>query len=351
MTVDVDEHSTGKIFDDNVEMIFTSFGMFIIDEIHYLDGSSLFDVIGGAGTYAVYGARVFLPIPKSKGVGWIVDAGSDFPEAIKKELFSLQTTMIFREDPSRLTTRGWNGYTENETRAFKYTTPKKRITSEDITGTKLLESRTFHLICSPERAVSLITGLNDQRKALGTGLPPAVIMWEPVPDLCKPEHLEACFEVLPFVDVLSPNVAEASAFFGIEEPTEKSKIEEVGERFLNYMQPQAAIVMRAGANGCLVLSKSFGKKWLEAYHTSYPERVVDPTGAGNACVGGLCAGYVLSGGNVLVATCYGNVAAGLAIEQVGLPRLKLSSDKIGEERWNDSSMRERLEEYRRRVGV
>lgn len=102
--------------DTEPEILFASLGMFIIDEIEYLDGSSLKDIIGGAGTYAAFGARYFLPSPASKGVGWIVDSGSDFPESIRKDLFALDTTMIFRKDDSRLTTRGWNGYTENDYR-------------------------------------------------------------------------------------------------------------------------------------------------------------------------------------------------------------------------------------------
>ncbi|KAK9249175.1 Ribokinase-like protein [Lipomyces tetrasporus] len=336
---------------DEFGMIFTSFGMFIIDEIHYLDGTSLYDVIGGAGTYAAYGARYFLPYPLSKGVGWIVDAGSDFPQEIKKELFSLQTTMIFREDPTRLTTRGWNGYGEKEFRGFRYTTPKKRIVTEDVVGTKLLESRTFHVICSPERAQSLIRGIVELRKSSKKDLPFPVIAWEPVPDLCKPEHLDACLDALPMVDILTPNAAEAAAFFDLPEPFEKDDIEEIGLRFLPHMREDAAIVIRAGSNGCLVLSKRRGKMWLEAYHTPFPERVIDPTGAGNTFVGGLCTGYVLSNGDIIEAAIYGNVAAGLSVEQVGLAKLTLPGDEGKPELWNGSAVLDRVKEYKDRLGL
>ncbi|KAK9360938.1 Ribokinase-like protein [Lipomyces starkeyi] len=336
---------------DEHEIIFSSFGMFIIDEIHHLDGTSQYDVIGGAGTYAAYGARYFLPYPLSKGVGWFVDAGSDFPEVIKEELFSLQTTMIFREDQTRLTTRGWNRYGENEFREFRYTTPKKRIVMEDVMSTKLVGSRTFHVICSPERAQDLIEGIVEQRKSTKKDLPLPVIAWEPVPDLCTPEHLDACLAVLPMVNILTPNAAEAAAFFGLPEPFEKESIEEIGIRFLPFMREDAAIVVRAGSHGCLILSKWCETLWLEAYHTPFPDRVIDPTGAGNTFVGGLCTGYVLSNGDIIEASIYGNVAAGLSIEQVGLAKLTLPNDDGQPELWNGSEVMDRVKEYKARIGL
>ncbi|KAK9365876.1 Ribokinase-like protein [Lipomyces kononenkoae] len=335
---------------DEHEMIFTSLGMFIIDEIHHPDGTSQYNVIGGAGTYAAFGARYFLPQPLSKGVGWCVDAGSDFPGVVRKELSSLQTTMIFREDQTRLTTRGWNGYGENDFRAFRYVTPKKRIVVEDIIGTKLLESRTFHVISSPDRAQDLINGIIEQRNSLKKDLPLPVIAWEPVPDLCTPEHLGACLAALPMVSILTPNAAEAAAFFGLPEPFEKEAIESVALRFLPFMRQDAAIVIRAGAQGCFVLSKE-RKLWLEAYHTPFPDRVIDPTGAGNTFVGGMCAGYVLSNGDIIEASIYGNVAAGLSIEQVGIAKLTLAGADVQSELWNGSEVMTRLKEYKTRIGL
>ncbi|KAK9239718.1 Ribokinase-like protein [Lipomyces kononenkoae] len=348
--VSATRRNSSSLGTDEPEIIFTSLGMFIIDEIHHPDGTSQYDVIGGAGTYAAYAARYFLPYPLSKRVGWVVDAGSDFPPAIRKELFSLQTTMIFREDHTRLTTRGWNGYGENEFREFRYMTPKKRIVIEDIIGTKLVESRTFHVICAPERAQDLINGIVEQRNSIKKYLPLPVIVWEPVPDLCTPEYLDACFSALPMVTILTPNAAEAAAFFGLPEPFEKEAIEAIGLRFLPFMREDAAIVIRAGAQGCFVLSKS-RKMWLEAYHAPFPDRVIDPTGAGNSFVGGMCTGYVLSNGDIIEASIYGNVAAGLSIEQVGIAKLTLASENGQPELWNGSEVTARMKEYKARIGL
>lgn len=159
---------------------FTTMGMFIIDEIHFenleptvnknsetntnkfskskRDSSSggkrppVYDIIGGGGTYAVLGCRFFFPNrkhirklsssslssissvktddgntitaadydsvlpPASDEIGWIIDVGNDFPEAIRQEVLSWNTNVIWRDTPHRKTTRGWNFYGKNEFR-------------------------------------------------------------------------------------------------------------------------------------------------------------------------------------------------------------------------------------------
>jgi hypothetical protein len=45
-----------------------------------------------------------------------VDVGSDFPAETLDVIESWNTACVFREDPSRLTTRAWNGYHPDEKR-------------------------------------------------------------------------------------------------------------------------------------------------------------------------------------------------------------------------------------------
>lgn len=191
------------------------------DEIEYLPPKPpLKGVLGGAGTYSALGARLFSPAPDlSRSVGWIVDQGSDFPSSIKSTIESWETGALFRSDTSRLTTRGWNGYVssaEPDRRAFKYVTPKKRLTGRDLAGTPLLQSKAFHMVCSPDRCrelVNEITTLRKKEAAPGTYVRPLFI-WEPVPDLCTPDELLNCTNTLPLVDVCSPNHAELAGFMG-----------------------------------------------------------------------------------------------------------------------------------------
>lgn len=178
------------------------------DEIHYLPPKPpVFDILGGGGAYSALGARLFSPPPLSKSISWIVDAGSDFPSSLSTVISSWETSCLIRHDPSRLTTRGWNGYDANQTRAFKYTTPKLRLDESDLDET-LLFSKSFHMVCSPNRCIELVTGILRRRKAARLEAEKPLFIWEPVPDLCTPDELLNCTNALPYVDICSPNHSE-----------------------------------------------------------------------------------------------------------------------------------------------
>jgi sugar/nucleoside kinase (ribokinase family) len=306
-----------------------------------------------------------------------------------------------------LTTRGWNGYEgTTEKRAFRYLTPKKRLTAQDLTPS-LLKSRSFHLICSPNRCrdlVSEITSLRKKVMAPETYTKP-IFIWEPVPDLCTPDELLNCTNCLPLVDICSPNHAELAGFMGDSgldpETGEISTIavERACEQLLASMPLQSfSLVIRAGEKGCYI-AKNGGRKrgrdpkttkrrkkdyvrgglqpdtdmealfagllqdadgivareeievdpgvekWVPAYHTD-PSKVVDPTGGGNTFLGGL--GVALARGESLEdAVACATVAASFAIEQVGVPTI--GRDAEGREAWNGHNVEDRLREFRERL--
>ncbi|KAI1066578.1 hypothetical protein LB507_011159 [Fusarium sp. FIESC RH6] len=392
----------------NVPIDFVTMGMFIIDDIDFVPPTEpVKDILGGAGTYSALGARLFSPPPKSTSVGWIVDQGSDFPPSLSTLIDSWSTSALFRHDALRLTTRGWNGYEGiAEKRAFKYMTPKKRLTAQDLTP-QLLQSRSFHLICSPNRCRDLVAEITSLRKKI---VPPEsyikpIFIWEPVPDLCTPDELLNCTNCLPLVDICSPNHAELAGFMGDSgldpETGEISTIavERACEQLLASMPLQSfSLVVRAGEKGCYI-AKNGGRKrgrdqkttkrrkkdytrgglqhdtdmealfagllqdadgivareeievdpgiekWVPAYHTD-STKVIDPTGGGNTFLGGL--GVALARGESLEeAVAWGAVAASFAIEQVGVPTL--GRDAEGCETWNGQNVEARLTEFRERL--
>ncbi|KAI0863667.1 Ribokinase-like protein [Xylaria cubensis] len=279
------------------EIDFVTLGMFIIDDIEYLPPTPpVKDILGGAGTYSALGARLLSPPPRSGSVGWIVDKGSDFPPDLETLIASWETSVLLRETPERLTTRGWNGYDAHQNRAFRYMTPKKRLTAEDLTP-ELLASRTFHLICSPTRCRELVLEIKDKRAdlpasvlqgpegkkegdvddAAGNHLPRPIFIWEPVPDLCTPDELLNCTNVLPLIDVMSPNHAELAGFMGDDgldpETGEISTraIERNCEQLLASMPLQSfSIVVRAGEKGCY-LARNGGRKRKHKSKTKGPK--------------------------------------------------------------------------------
>lgn len=235
------------------------------------------DILGGAGSYAALGARLFSPSPAhSQTVGWIVDQGSDFPDAVASLITSWETAALLRHDPDRLTTRGWNGYVDdNETRAFKYTTPKKRLTAEDLRGTPLLHAKAFHLVCSPARCRELVTEIIALRKEEaqagdeegGGGYTKPIVVWEPVPDLCTPDELLGLTNCLPLVDVCSPNHAELAGFMGdtgLDPETgdiSTEAVERSCEQLLGSMALSSfTLVVRAGEKGCYLAKNGARRK-------------------------------------------------------------------------------------------
>ncbi|KAJ4289167.1 hypothetical protein N0V90_011509 [Kalmusia sp. IMI 367209] len=338
---------------------FCTLGMFIIDEIEFAAPKPpVRDILGGAGSYSALGARIFSRPPRSKAVGWIVDCGSDFPPALRETIATWDTGVLIRETPDRLTTRGWNGYGENEHRAFRYTTPKLRLDHHALIDTQLLWSKSFHLICSPLRCIDLVVNILALRNKSGDmQAPRPLFVWEPVPDLCTPEELNNCLQALKHVDCVSPNHAELGGFFsqntnGVDHVNYRS-IEALCDQWLQSgigINGKGGIVVRAGKDGCLVARPGL-RKWLPAYH-QLAEKVVDPTGGGNGFLGGFTVGLVRGSttpgsDSIEKAAIWGSISASFAIEQVGMPALSCSPQ--GEETWNNVRVEDRLSEFKERL--
>lgn len=213
----------------------------------------------------------------------------------------------------------------------------------------MLNSQSYHLICSPQRSIEILESL---QKARSQSLPSPIITWEPVPDLCLPENLKDCLSVLPNLNVLTPNAEEAARFFSQTEPVTKQQHEELAAKFISNLtndsqfQTGSGIVLRSGALGCFILTSKGINEWIPAYHNeNNPKRsVIDPTGGGNTFIGGFTTGFVMSEGDWRIAALCGNIAAGIAIEQIGMPVFKFRKEGE-EEEWNGKSFKQRVESY------
>lgn len=179
-----------------------------------------------------------------------------------------------------------------------------------------------------------------------------LIIWEPSPLFCNPENLEEFLKAASFVDVFSPNHPELARTFSLPlypESTRES-IVNLAERVLERgvgPDRQGVVIIRAGELGCYVAGHGCVPEWLPPYHeyAGRISKVVDPTGAGNAFLGAYAIGY-LKTRSVKKAACYGSVGASFAIEQVGIPEMRVDN---GEEVWNGQSAALRLHEYMSRA--
>ena len=212
-----------------------------------------------------------------------------------------------------------------------------------------------------------------------------IIVWEPDPDSCIPSEKSDFIMAMQYVDVFSPNLGEFGALLNVSFDSMAGSINEEGIQRLATMchswlcasskssdsrrnSKELSMIVRMGAHGSLI-ADNVGFTIIGPYHCSAESntvggehkqtvnsshKVVDPTGAGNAFLGGFCAGLRLppvdeirdfgttNSQNLMAALC-GTVAASFTIEQFGLPVLSRRGSNEGQELWNDDSVMDRIQ--------
>ncbi|KAJ5203882.1 uncharacterized protein N7498_004761 [Penicillium cinerascens] len=297
------------------EISFTSLGLVVLDEIRFPDQKPLTNILGGSATL---GARLFLPGSLSYSLSWMIHVGDDFPKSVEDELRDWNSTLIIQKESDSLSTRGLLEYKDTTfgPKDFRYTTPILGVRDDSLEGTKLLASKAYHYLASPQELQTRVSNLLTLRKKVDN-LARSLIIWEPAP--------------LSF----------------------KKSIEDLAARVLERgvgPDQQGVVIVRAGEHGCFVSARDISPRWLPPYYASETRNtniseIVDPTGAGNTFLGAYAIGY-LKTGNAIEAACYGSVGASFAIEQVGIPE---KAEKNGEEMWNEVSVSLRLREYMSRL--
>ncbi|KAJ4402079.1 hypothetical protein N0V91_007440 [Didymella pomorum] len=322
------------------EISCVSLGMVILDEIRMPDKSSLLNVIGGSATFVTLGLRLFAT--PSLRPGCLVMAGADFPQSIRDEMLTWRTSLVVRDSPNLKSSRGLLTYRDDTfgPKTFEYTTPPIRPTPQDLINTPLLRARAFHFFGRSEEIGSQVPELLRLRHKANPELPKPFVVWEPLPSACMPENLSAFLAALKHVDVFSPNHIELAAFFSSESKREQtemdllSRLEQQGRRFVDAgigRDGTGTLVIRAGVDGALALRHGEDTVRVPAFHEEGSKKVVDPTGAGNAFLGGYVAGWLWEK-DVRQALCYGAVASSCAIEQIGLPLSEEVTSSAGERR-------------------
>lgn len=181
-------------------------------------------------------------------------------------------------------------------------------------------------------------------------------MWEPAPPGCDRVNLQAHLQACKVVDVFSPNHLELGYLFEgrvVQSPSfEKATIEKFAKQFLDSGMGNTTsgiVVVRSGEFGVLTLSAT-AADWLPPFYDGpSSDKVVDPTGAGNAFLGGFTT-VLCESGDPREASIYGSVAASFALEQFGIPQPSPGSHNY-EELWNGTSVMARVKEFRDRLST
>lgn len=332
-------------------LTFVTLGTAVLDEIIQPNGTSMTNVLGGSGVYAMLGARIFANDPKQ--LGWLIQSGDDFPDDAKQQITDWATSASFAsvKGPS---TRGRLEYTDIDTKSFKYTTPVLRPSVEQLVNTPLLHAKSYHIFADPALLVTQVQHLLAARLAAGNSAPP-FITWEPLRSACVKHRADEVIAAMAVVDCFSPNHLELASLLGLPDSFGAGVL----EGLINAMAMQMIIQMRgAGARPPMILVRAAergatlihaeqGEETrplrVPAYYASEGNgKVVDPTGAGNAFLGAFTAAYATTL-DLEEALCRGSVAASFALEQTGLPQRGMSAEK---EVWNGALAWERLAEFK-----
>ena len=338
-------------------MKFVSLGMLTLDDLIFSQSnqkqSDHYNTLGGAGTYAVLGARIIAGPTDSNSIGWVVHEGTDFPVSAKSEVDSWKIRTRYIRTPNRLTTKGRNVYV-GEDRTFNFETPKMQVTPYMLDSDQL-QAKSFHIIGTPARCIDLVQSTMELRKAQPQGNnsrdrpPRPIFVWEPMEHSCCPDALDDFEATMELVDVFSPNELEFAKLVGFDlqagQHLPLQTMQEYSYRFIENCRLQS-VVVRLGGNGAFVASRdpTLHYRTLPAYYRPgtdiSTQAVVDVTGGGNAFLGAFS--YVLASDQDFsewnlpsflnrqeIAALAGAVAASFTIEQFGMPKLE-ERENIGE---------------------
>jgi ribokinase len=278
---------------------YVAYSGLIIDDIVLPDGRTFFNTLGGSGTHALVGMRIW-----SNRLGYFAAVGSDFSRDHREQLERLGIDLrglIEREGYP--TARAWQLFEPQERRVEVFRT--------DIGDFYRHEARFEEMPPDYFEALGYqlhfgtLTQTAELVEKLRAANPTACLVWEPTP-LQFTGTGDEFRAVLSRVDLVSPDLDEARQMTG------QSTAEGIAETLLGWGVP--VVALRMGARGSLVATAE-GEVFTVP---PAPTTVVDTTGAGDAYCGGFLVALG-SGVDAAEAGARAAVSASFALEQFGVP--------------------------------
>lgn len=268
-------------------------GGIIIDDIVLPDGRATMGVLGGGVTHAAAGMVIWGQRP-----GLVSCAGRDLPEGARRRLerdFDLGGMQWLNLPQARAWQLfEWDG---RRTEIFRVDELNPFLYGPDLDALPswYRAARGVHLLRNGEVAPWRAT------------LPGATLLWEPIQPFMAPENAAAFRAALPLVDIVSPNLLEAQALYGLSDPA----------ALVRAMLDDGATVavLRMGEQGSLAGRQ--GDPDLLRVPVVEVAEIVDQTGAGNTYCGAFLVGWCQTA-DLAQASVYGAVAASFALEATGV---------------------------------
>lgn len=285
------------------------YGKIIIDDIRLSTGQIVFNVLGGGGPQAAFGARLW-----NNSVGLLSRSGTDLESEHVTTLRNLDIDL-----------RGWHQYPDIPTTRntlldydadgymnFKDGNPLEGAIDRNNFTRLLQQVLPLPVTYQEPRMIHLITEFADEpmiQTAMQLQKQGAIFSLEPIIDFALWSNRASILGILPHVDIATPDWPSASGIAGTVDPAQVV-------RYWSQLGPRM-IAIRHGSRGSYVWDRDHADIW---HIPAVAVNVVDPTGAGNCYGGGLSVGWELTK-DARLAGSYGSVAAKYLVERVGMPVL------------------------------
>lgn len=272
----------------------------VTDDVTQADGTYSGRYLGGAGTYALAGIRLW-----TKDAVIVTGIGEDFHDSYRawfkrnscsqegllvKDHHTAISNVFYQEDGERQETPeyGKEHYWKLEAKAEELTPFFEN--AKGVYIFKDLQKKFWEQVIA-------------DRKKYGFSL-----MWELNAEITVPEKLQEVRRLAKHCDLISLNKTEAQHLL------ESKNLEEVINQLLSWKVPM--IYLRVGKDGAYVLAEG------KAFHvpTERDVNVVDATGAGNSSTAAVLYGYC-EGASPIQCGIMGSISAARCIEQYGPPEL------------------------------
>jgi sugar/nucleoside kinase (ribokinase family) len=278
---------------------YATYGKIHIDNIKQVSQTTSF--LGGGGPQAAYGMRLW-----SDSVGFLTRSGTDIAPRFEQQLRELDVDLA-----------GWKQFEDLPTPQINlvYDESERMIGAGIAHREAWLKMMRTPIPLPPTyrgvRAIHLVTEWADtamvttahELQAEG-----AIFSLEPLLDNEEWFNKTAMIDLIRTVNCVTPDFPSASRIAEDDDPL----------AVLQYWASAGPelVAIRDGARGSYVWAKPENIYW---HVPPIPvEKVVDPTGAGNAYGGGLCVGWTETG-DARTAAAYGTIAAYSLLHTPGLP--------------------------------
>ncbi len=273
-------------------------GHFAIDSILLPDRHTPFVVLGGSAAYVSLAARRL-----ETRVSVISKVGADFPEAYKWWLGQegIDLSGIVKDEKAQTTRFELKYSNPPSDRLLKLTNRAPPITVDDLP--KSLKADAIHIApIAGEITYEVAEKLKSFADVLSLDPQGLLRSFDEEGNVTLGSLTDK--RILSLIDIYKSSMTEIEAVTGLAEP--EPAIEAV------HKLGAKIVIVTLGEDGAVV-STGDTTYYVPAYK---PEKIVDPTGAGDAFIGGFLAEYVY-GGNYLRCACVGSAAASLVVEGIG----------------------------------